>query len=180
MLKRGGNLKATLEAHGNKATMQVMKVEAAKIGLGGSTVQKYTMCRHQRGQRARDNEDYEKQFEELPRWFRRLFKQNSGYCAIATDDEGVFEYAFLTLGPVQDAIKASGRPVCSTDFGHMKHDFFGGLNATGMFQPGDGRLLHLWSAVFAESNGSTYLWETCAKHIEAAGLAHFYGSRALP
>ena len=47
------------------------------------------------------------------------------------DNNGVFKSAFVVHYAAVDVIKAHGRPVCSTDFGHFKHDYFEGLNATG-------------------------------------------------
>jgi hypothetical protein len=172
--KAGDNFKSTLEAHGYKANLKVMETEAAKAGLGGYTVSKDVMYSFQRRSRKKLNEDYEKQFAELPHFLRRLLHKNTGYSAVVLDSKGVFEHAFMSLGVAQDVIKIHGRPVCSTDFGHMKHDLFGGLNATGIFQLGDGRLIHLWSCIFAGSNESTWMWETCAKHIVEAGLEGCY------
>jgi hypothetical protein len=48
------------------------------------------------------------------------------------DNNGVFKSAFVVHYAAVDAIKAHGRPVCSTDFGHFKHDNFEGLKATGL------------------------------------------------
>ncbi len=52
-------------------------------------------------------------------------------------------------------VREHGKPVCSTDFGHFKHDYFDGLNATGLF-------LGLCVA-------ATYLW-TC--FLLYGGLLH--------
>jgi hypothetical protein len=52
---------------------------------------------------------------------------------VQVDIDGVFEAAFVIhLGAIE-VLKASGRPVCSTDMGHFKHDLFDGLNCTGTF-----------------------------------------------
>ncbi len=48
------------------------------------------------------------------------------------DINGVFKSAFVVHCAAVDVINAHGRPVCSTDFGHFKHDYFDGLNATGL------------------------------------------------
>jgi hypothetical protein len=47
------------------------------------------------------------------------------------DQNGVFKSAFVVHYAAVDVVNAHGRPVCSTDFGHFKHDYFDGLNATG-------------------------------------------------
>jgi hypothetical protein len=49
------------------------------------------------------------------------------------DNNGVFKSAFVVHYAAVDVVKAHGRPVCSTDFGHFKHDYFDGLNATGSY-----------------------------------------------
>jgi hypothetical protein len=48
------------------------------------------------------------------------------------DTNGVFKSAFVVHCAAVKVINSHGRPVCSTDFGHFKHDYFDGLNATGL------------------------------------------------
>ena len=47
------------------------------------------------------------------------------------DAEGVFESAFVVHLAAITVIREYGRPVCSTDMGHFKHDLFDGINCTG-------------------------------------------------
>ncbi len=43
----------------------------------------------------------------------------------------MFQAAFAINLSAFAVLKVHGRPVCSTDMGHFKHDFFDGLNCTG-------------------------------------------------
>ncbi len=64
----------------------------------------------------------------------RHFKSGCGVGLFAkVDNNGVFKSAFVVHYAAVDVVKAHGRPVCSTDFGHFKHDYFDGLNATGSY-----------------------------------------------
>ena len=51
---------------------------------------------------------------------------------VQVDANGVFKSVFVVHYTAVDVVRAHGRPVCSTDFGHFKHDYFDGLNATGI------------------------------------------------
>ena len=53
------------------------------------------------------------------------------YARTWLDGQGVFKGVFVLMYPAYAVIKAIGRPVCSTDMGHFKHDVFDGTNATG-------------------------------------------------
>ena len=48
------------------------------------------------------------------------------------DNNGVFKSVFVVHYAAVAVVREHGRPVCSTDFGHFKHDYFDGLNATGL------------------------------------------------
>jgi hypothetical protein len=98
------------------------------------------------------------------------------FVKIDTEADGMFKSAFVAFRAVHEAIKLNARPVCSTDFGHMKHELFAGLNATGLFQMGDGTIIPLWAAVFAESEGaeSNFKWEWCAKRLKDAAVDDVY------
>ncbi len=50
---------------------------------------------------------------------------------VQVNNDGVFQAAFVIHLAAVEVIKAYGRPVCSTDMGHFKHDLFDGLNCTG-------------------------------------------------
>ncbi len=51
---------------------------------------------------------------------------------VKVDNDGVFKSVFVVHYAAVAVVRAHGRPVCSTDFGHFKHDYFDGLNATGL------------------------------------------------
>ncbi len=51
---------------------------------------------------------------------------------VQVDNNGVFKSVFVVHYAAVAVVRAHGRPVCSTDFGHFKHDYFDGLNATGL------------------------------------------------
>ena len=150
-------------ANGNKATHKALQDQAPKAGFAASADQ-HTLYRAQRKIRARDNEAWEPQWQELSRYLARLEAADAAYVHVEVDGEDTFRYAFVAFKPMYEALKVHGRPVCSTDFGHFKLDMFGGLNAIGMFQFGDGTLVPLWCAVFADKDESAFMWETCAKH----------------
>ena len=109
------------------------------------------------------------------------------------DNNGVFKSAFVVHCAAVDVINAHGRPVCSTDFGHFKHDYFDGLNATGscfylchwlcviyvafwagLFQMGSGKLLAVWTAIFVNKSESNELWAECAEALKKAGVENLY------
>jgi hypothetical protein len=50
---------------------------------------------------------------------------------VQVDNNGVFKSVFVVHYAAVAVVREHGRPVCSTDFGHFKHDYFDGLNATG-------------------------------------------------
>lgn len=174
MLETSTGFRVSMEAHGFKTSVKVLQKEAAKIGYGGDGVSPHTLFRLQRKHRNNANEAYEKQFQEMPRYLKKLEESGNALVKLSIDDEDVFEYAVVAFPAVCEALRIGGRPVASTDFGHMKHDLFGGLNATGMFQLGDGRLVAPWAAIFREKNESNYLWKVCAEAVKEFGIDDLY------
>ena len=166
----------TVSAHGGKATVKALRAEVEKMGYA-ATAKPDVLWRAQRSLRKRLADAWEQQWAELPRLLAQ-FESNGAYVHLESDESGTFEYAFLCLPAVHRAIKVAGRPVSSTDFGHMKHDMFDGLNATGMFQLGDGRLIPMWTSIFRESNESAYMWEQCAERLVDAGMNDVYDNAA--
>ncbi len=51
---------------------------------------------------------------------------------VQVDSNGVFKSVFVVHYAAVAVVREHGRPVCSTDFGHFKHDYFDGMNATGL------------------------------------------------
>ncbi len=111
------------------------------------------------------------------------------------DTNGVFKSAFVVHCAAVEVINSHGRPVCSTDFGHFKHDYFDGLNATGicfhvfdwfcsvyvvfwfwtgLFQMGSGKLLAVWTAIIVNKTESNELWAEWAEALKAAGVENLY------
>jgi hypothetical protein len=45
-------------------------------------------------------------------------------------EDGIFQSEFAINLSAFAVLKVHGRPVCSTDMGHFKHDFFDGLSCT--------------------------------------------------
>ena len=175
LLVNDPGFRASVMAHGGKGKAKVMRTEAAKAGLGGDGVTSGALWRAQRKVRAETNTQWAAQWDEMGRYFARL-KSAGIPASVDLYSDNTFRYAFVAFPAVHAALKADGRGVCSTDFGHMKHDHFAGLNATGIFQLGDGTLVTLWSALFAESTGAedNWKWEVCAKEIEKAGMMDMY------
>lgn len=175
LLTSDPGFRASVIAHGGKGAAKVMRTEAAKIGLGGDSVNDEILWRAQRIVRREINLSWSSQWGEMGRYFRKM--NNAGIkAAVLCDADQVFDRAFVAFPAVYAAIKVGGRGVCSTDFGHMKHDWFGGLNALGLFQLGDGSIIPLWAAIFSEQSGSedTNKWEWCAEQIRNAGMADVY------
>lgn len=169
MLKSDPCFQAAAEAHGNRANVKVLASEAAKAGASSAT-----LWRTQRGMRKIADAAYELKFNELPVLLVDFVEKNPGsHATLVVDEEGVFRYCFLAIGPVHAAIVVAGRPVFSTDFGHLKGDA-AGLNATGMAQLGCGRLIALWTAIFADTNEDIDMWETVANLIKDAGMDDVY------
>jgi len=173
LLTSSASFAASVSAAGGKANKKVLAAEAAKAGLGGVAADSELLWRAQRALRKQANAAWDAQWAELPRYLERL-RERGAKVALDYDDEGTFLRAFVAFTSVYDALKIAGRPVCSTDFGHMKHDFFQGLNATGVFQFGDGVAVPLWAAIFADTDESAFHWEWCAKQIKAAGMSDIY------
>lgn len=175
MLAKDPAWRASIGAHGGKAKAKVIRAEAAKIGLGGSAATNDALYQAQKKVRGELNLLWEAQWAEFGRYFHKL--KEAGIKAVYdTNDDGVFLRAFVAFPAGFEAITVNGRGVCSTDFGHIKHEYFGGLNATGLFQLGDGTVIPLWSAIFAESEGaeSQFMWEYCAEQIKNAGFENLY------
>ena len=166
MLEREAGFMLSLAAHGWKTSAKVMTSEAGKYGLGGTGISAHVVGRLQRKHRTELNEAYEKQFAELPRYLLNLANKGNAQFKIVSDDDGTLKYAVVAFPAVCEALRVGGRQVASTDFGHMQHDLFGGLNATGLFQLGDGRLVAPWAAIFADANESVFMWEACAKAVK--------------
>jgi hypothetical protein len=173
VLRADPGLVACLETHGHRAKLKTIVGEAAKAGLGGDAASADVLYRAQRTVRKEMSATYELKFVELPRFLSTFLDANKGFSKVEVRADGTFVYAFLAFGAVHDALTVTGRPVLSTDFGHFKGDFEG-LNATGMAQLGCGRLVALWSAVFASTNEDIFMWETCANLIKAAGMNDLY------
>ena len=168
-------IRASIIAQGGKAKAKTIRAEAAKMGVGGSAASDDTLWRAQRALRKKINHAWDAQWAEFGRYFNKL-QQFNITAKVCTDEEGVFRCAFVAFPAARIAIINNGRGVCSTDFGHMKHDFFGGLNATGLFQLGDGSVIPLWSAIFAETMGDEdiFKWEWCARQIKESGYCQAY------
>lgn len=159
MLKQSPQFRATVQAAGGKAKLPVLRAEGAKHGLGDLAASNAVMYAAQRSIRELANLAWDKQWAELPALLKKLADSGMAFVKLDTDNDEVFQRAFVAYHPVHNAQKVAGRPVCSTDFGHVKHDFFDGLNATGLFQMGDGTLLALWAAIFKENSESIFMWE---------------------
>lgn len=172
-LRENPDFYRTVMAHGGKANMKALRTEAEKMGYAAAAAKDVTLYRAQRYIRKRRNDAWNMQWAELPCLFAKL-RSKGAYAHIENDNEGTFKYAFLCLPAVYRAIKVAGRPISSTDFGHMKHDLFGGLNAVGMFQLGDGRLIPMWTAIFRDQDESVYMWEQCGIQLVKSGMADVY------
>jgi hypothetical protein len=136
MLIQDDSFMTSLQAHGGRATEKVMRTEAGKMGYGGNAAPRYLFYRANAALRSKEDELW------LPKWnafwvyMERLRKVSNFYTYVVGDADGVFKYAFVGMYPAVEVIKVAGRPVCSTDMGHSKHDVFEGMNATGLFQDG--------------------------------------------
>jgi hypothetical protein len=130
MLLRNPGFVATLVAHGGKATEQVMRAEAAKLGYGGDAASSDLFWRANAKVWDTDNNLWEAKWSALPKYLTKLREGSASYTYWYTGTVTV-RY-FVAFYPVRDVLQLHGRPVCSTDFGHFKHQLFDSTNATGM------------------------------------------------
>jgi hypothetical protein len=61
----------------------------------------------------------------------KLQAGNAAYTFLSRNGNNTFNTYFVAFYPVRDVLLHHGRPVCSTDMGHFKHQLFDGMNATG-------------------------------------------------
>ena len=201
MLLRDPGFVTTLQAHGGKATEteRVMRAEAAKLGFGGDAATPDVFWRANASLRSIDNHLWDAKWSALSSYLIQLREGSSCYTHWKTNADNTFRYYFVAFYSVRDLLQTNGRPVCSTDMGHFKHQLFEGMNATGttvvyygycccfmhcffvgnlativilfkgLFQLGDGTLIALWSAVFAHTSETNNMWEICADQIVCAG-----------
>lgn len=141
----------------------------------GSTADPDVVMAAQRRLREIENQAFDAMFREMPTVLTKLHTINPGmHLQLDVNlNTKAFVCAFVSFGQAAEALRLCGRPVCSTDFGHSKHDLFDGVAAVGVFQLGDGRLLPLWAAVFAgrETNEA---WKWCADCIVEAGIGDLF------
>jgi hypothetical protein len=131
MLYRNPGFVATLVAHGGRATEKVMRAEAAKLGLGGDAASADVFWRANAGVRNIDNNLWEAKWSALPKYLLTLRDGNAAYTYWNSNSNKTFNKYFVAFYPVRDVLLYHGRPVCSTDMGHFKHQLFDGMNATG-------------------------------------------------
>ena len=132
MLLRNPGFVATLVAHGGKATEQVMRAEAAKLGYGGDAASSDVFWRANAKVRDTDKNLWEAKWSALPKYLTKLRECSASYTYWNSNRDRTFKKYFVAFYPVRDVLQLHGRPVCSTDFGHFKHQLFDGMNATGI------------------------------------------------
>jgi hypothetical protein len=132
MLLRNPGFDATLVAHGGKATEQVIRAEVAKLGYGGDAASSDVFWRANAKVRDTDNNLWEAKWSALPKYLTQLREGSASYTYWNSSGNATFGKYFVAFYPVRDVLQLHGRPECSTDFGHFKHQLFDGMNATGM------------------------------------------------
>jgi hypothetical protein len=65
-------------------------------------------------------------------YLTKLREGSAAYTYWNSNGNKIFQKYFVAFYPVRDVLQLHGRPVCSTDMGHFKHQLFDGMNATGM------------------------------------------------
>jgi hypothetical protein len=108
-----------------------MRAEAAKLGLGGDAASADVFWRANAGVRNLDNNLWEAKWSALPKYLLTLRDGNAAYTYWNSNSNKTFNKYFVAFYPVRDVLLYHGRPVCSTDMGHFKHQLFDGMNATG-------------------------------------------------
>jgi hypothetical protein len=174
MLIQDDSFMTSLHAHGGRATEKVMRAEAGKMGYGGNAAPRDLFYRANSALRCKEDELWLTKWNAFWVYMQRLREVSNVYTHVVGTAEGVFKYAFVCMYPAVEVIKVAGRPVCSTDMGHSKHDLFEGMNATGLFQDGNGTLVPIWSCIFANCQETNEMWEVCADEIIIAGIQDVY------
>ncbi len=131
MLLRDPGFVTTLQAHGGKATEHVMRAEAAKLGFGGDAATPDVFWRANASLRSIDNHLWDAKWRTLSSYLVQLREGSSCYTHWKTTADNTFKYYFVAFYSVRDVLQTNGRPVCSTDMGHFKHQLFEGMNVTG-------------------------------------------------
>ena len=121
----------SIRAHGGRASEKVLRAEAGKLGFAGDAATADLFWRANARIRGEENGLSDTKWRAFPLYMQRLADTANVYCRTWLDGNGVFEGVFILMYPAYEVIKAIGRPVCSTDMGHFKHDVFDGTNATG-------------------------------------------------
>ena len=121
----------SIRAHGGRASEKVLRAEAGKLGFAGDAATADLFWRANARIRGEENGLSDTKWRAFPLYMQRLADTANVYCRTWLDGKGVFEGVFILMYPAYEVIKAIGRPVCSTDMGHFKHDVFDGTNATG-------------------------------------------------
>ena len=121
----------SIKAHGGRASEKVLRAEAGKLGFGGDAATADLFWRANRRIRGEENGLSDAKWRAFPLHMQTLADTSNVYCRTWLNGKGVFEGVFMLMYPAFEVIKAIGRPVCSTDMGHFKHDVFDGTNATG-------------------------------------------------
>jgi hypothetical protein len=67
-------------------------------------------------------------------YLMKLKEGSAAYTYWLSNASNTFNKYFVAFYPVRDVllVQLHGRPVCSTDMGHFKHQLFDGMNATGI------------------------------------------------
>ena len=121
----------SIRAHGGRASEKVLRAEAGKLGFGGDAATPDLFWRANARIRGEENGQSDSKWRAFPLYMQRLAVISNVYARTWLDGQGVFKGVFVLMYPAYAVIKAIGRPVCSTDMGHFKHDVFDGTNATG-------------------------------------------------
>jgi hypothetical protein len=174
MLVRDDCFMTSLQAHGGRASEKVMRSEAGKMGYGGDAATRDVFYRANKAIRCAEDALWQPKWKAFALYMKRLREVSNVYTHVVGDAEGTFKYAFVCMYPAVEVIKTTGRPVCSTDMGHSKHDLFEGMNATGLFQDGNGTLVPVWSCIFANCSETNEMWGVCAEEILKAGVQDIY------
>ena len=133
-LKLDPHVNAVVHASGGKASAKQLQAAALQSGLVADSQALYSA---QQQIQKLSNGMLELRLSALPTFLADIVHANPGTVVdLQLKDDGSFDRAFLMLDSCVQAALVVGRKVAGSDFGHLQHGMFDGVEASGCFKTG--------------------------------------------